>query len=408
MGNIIITEKQMDLIVKKLLSEAVGVPNNILESGKQLYDLISDELKNITSKEEKYEFELEDVEIIVSDINFDKINLDISVEEIEDFPFDTPKIASMGVGNEFRFDEGVMLQVNAKSSTIDIHINFVVPEEWEPGDLYNEFINDKLHTISVMSHEIMHRFHRQKQTHELIGDTAVYNVFASNNLKFGIPVINEFMRYSYYIQYSENIVRPTEVASRMTQKGIKKEDFHDFINNDEVFVELKEIRDFSYDYLIGKLYDEMKYVDRLLEHIDEDPTQMSDEEKIKSVLELAYINLVNLKVENFDNYFYDATEKLRNLFGLDDKNEGKEKIRRNFVNHVSKYQNREMDFFKDECERFNYVSTKLMKKISKIYSLIPNEKGQTNESILDWELHQKLMEKRYGKRPVQKSYNFKK
>ena len=59
-------------------------------------------------------------------------------------------------------------------------------------------------------------------------------------------------------------------------------------------------------------------------------------------------------------------------------------------------------------ELFNVVSTKLMKKISKIYSLIPNEKGQTNESILDWELHQKLMEKRYGKRPVQKSYNFKK
>ena len=193
----------------------------------------------------------------------------------------------------------------------------------------------------------------------------------------------------------------------MIQKGVKKEDFLDFINNDEVFVELKEIRDFSYDYLIGKLYDEMKYVDRLLEHIDEDPTQMSDEEKIKSVLELAYINLVNLKVENFDNYFYDATEKLRNLFGLDDKNEGKEKIRRNFVNHVSKYRNREMDFFKDECERFNYVSTKLMKKISKIYSLIPDEKGQTNESILDWELHQKLMEKRYGKRKIETDYNFK-
>ena len=108
----------MDLMVKTLLSEAVGVPENILESGKQLYNLISDELKTITSKEENYEFELEDVEIIVSDVKFDKINLDISVEEIEDFPFDTPKIASMGVGNEFRFDEGVMLQVNAKSSTI--------------------------------------------------------------------------------------------------------------------------------------------------------------------------------------------------------------------------------------------------------------------------------------------------
>jgi len=398
---IIITESQL-----KLIKEAVGVPEGIIKAGEELFNLVSSELKNIDSKENEYNFEIKR-KIIISDVTFKKINLNITVEEIDDYD-GKPVIASMGAGNRFKFDEGAMLQLNFKDSTIDLHISFVVPEDWDVNDLYQTFVEDKIRSTSVLSHEIMHRFHRQKQTFELIGGTADYQTYASGKLNFGIPILNKFMRFSYFIQFSENVVRPSEVASRMIQKGIKKEDFLDFINNDEVFVELKEIRDFSYDYLIGKLYDEMKYVDRLLEHIDEDPTQMSDEEKIKSVLELAYINLVNLKVENFDNYFYDATEKLRNLFGLDNKNEGKEKIRRNFVNHVSKYQNREMDFFKDECERFNYVSTKLMKKISKIYSLIPNEKGQTNESILDWELHQKLMEKRYGKRPVQKSYNFKK
>lgn len=398
---IIITESQL-----KLIKEAVGVPEGIIKAGEELFNLVSSELKNIDSKENEYNFEIKR-KIIISDVTFKKINLNITVEEIDDYD-GKPVIASMGAGNRFKFDEGAMLQLNFKDSTIDLHISFVVPEDWDVNDLYQTFVEDKIRSTSVLSHEVMHRFHRQKQTFELIGGTADYQTYASGKLNFGIPILNKFMRFSYFIQFSENVVRPSEVASRMIQKGIKKEDFLDFINNDEVFVELKEIRDFSYDYLIGKLYDEMKYVDRLLEHIDEDPTQMSDEEKIKSVLELAYINLVNLKVENFDNYFYDATEKLRNLFGLDNKNEGKEKIRRNFVNHVSKYQNREMDFFKDECERFNYVSTKLMKKISKIYSLIPNEKGQTNESILDWELHQKLMEKRYGKRPIQKSYNFKK
>ena len=398
---IIITESQL-----KLIKEAVGVPEGIIKAGEELFNLVSSELKNIDSKENEYNFEIKR-KIIISDVTFRKINLNITVEEIDDYD-GKPVIASMGAGNKFKFDEGAMLQLNFKDSTIDLHISFVVPEDWDVNDLYQTFVEDKIRSTSVLSHEVMHRFHRQKQTFELIGGTADYQTYASGKINFGIPILNKFMRFSYFIQFSENVVRPSEVASRMIQKGIKKEDFLDFINNDEVFVELKEIRDFSYDYLIGKLYDEMKYVDRLLEHIDEDPTQMSDEEKIKSVLELAYINLVNLKVENFDNYFYDATEKLRNLFGLDNKNEGKEKIRRNFVNHVSKYQNREMDFFKDECERFNYVSTKLMKKISKIYSLIPNEKGQTNESILDWELHQKLMEKRYGKRPVQKSYNFKK
>lgn len=44
---------------------------------------------------------------------------------------------------------------------------------------------------------------------------------------------------------------------------------------------------------------------------------------------------------------------------------------------------------------------KLTKKVSK-------KLKQTNESILDWDLHQKLMEKKYGKRPIQKEYNISK
>ena len=410
---IILTESQF-----KILQEAVGVPEGILQAGEELYNIVSDKLKQINSTEESYDFEIDDVELKISDITFDKINLTINVEEVEDFPFDVPKIASMGVSNEFNFDEGVMLQVNVKSSSLDLNINFIAPEGWQAGDLYKEYTGDKEHNISVMSHEVMHRFHRQKQTHELMGGTADYNVYASGTLRFGIPVISDFMRYSYYIQYSENIVRPTEMASRMMQKGIKREEFYDFMMNDEVFRELKSIRDFSYDYFISQLYEQMEDVNGLIEHAGGDPDSMDDDEKIKSVLELVYINLVNAKVDAFDNFFYSHTEKMAqmfsglmgNLFGGQVKppSEEKEKVRKKFINHVAKYQNREMDFFKDECERFNYVSRNLIKKISKIYALLPDEKEQTNESILDWELHQKIMEKRYGKRPIQKSYNFRK
>jgi hypothetical protein len=410
---IIITESQF-----KVLKEAVGVPEGILQAGEELYNIVSDELKQINSTEDSYDIEIDDVELKISDITFDKINLTINVQEVEDFPFDIPKIASMGVANEFNFDEGVMLQVNAKSSSLDLNINFIAPEGWQAGDLYKEYTGDKEHNISVMSHEVMHRFHRQKQTHELMGGTADYNVYASGTLRFGIPVINDFMRYSYYIQYSENIVRPTEMASRMMQKGIKREEFYDFMMNDEIFKELKSIRDFSYEYFISKLYEQMEDVNGLIEHAGGDPDSMDDDEKIKSVLELVYINLVNAKVDAFDNFFYSHSEKMAqmfsglmgNLFGgqIKPPSEEKEKVRKKFINHVAKYQNREMDFFKDECERFNYVATNLIKKISKIYALLPDEKEQTNESILDWELHQKIMEKRYGKRPIQKSYNFKK
>ena len=406
---IILTENQF-----RILQEAVGVPEGILQAGEELYNLVSDELKTIDTTEESYSFNIYS-DLVISDVTFTKINLEIDVEEVEDFPYEHPVIASMGVGNEFNFDEGVMLQVNAKSSEINLVVNFIAPEGWEPEELYNEFTKDKEQTVSIMSHEIMHRFHRQKQEHELIGGTADYNVYSSGNLRFGIPVINEFMRYSYYIQQSENIVRPTEVASRMIQKGVKKQDFYNFMVNDEVFTELKRIREFSYDYLMERLYEEMDNVDALISHAGGDPDSMNDEEKVKSILELVYVNLVNAKVDTFDNFFYTQSEKMEQMFsgfmgGIfgNAPSEEKEKVRRKFINHVSKYKDREMDFFVDECERFNYVSTNLMKKISKIYSLLPDEKEQTNESILNWELHQKLMEKKYGKRPIQTSYNFKK
>jgi superfamily II DNA helicase RecQ len=201
----------------------------------------------------------------------------------------------------------------------------------------------------------------------------------------------------------------------MIQKGITREMFYKFITEDEVFKELKKIQNFSFDYLIQKLHDQMGRVDKLLQHIGENTETLPEDEKIRMVLELVCINLTNLKMEFFEKFILTRQEQMfsqlgpfAQLMGAKPPSENKTKLLKKFQNHVSKYENRETDFFKDECERFNYVATKLMKRISKVYSLIPDEKEQTNESILDWELHQKLMEKRYGKRPIDTSYKYKK
>jgi hypothetical protein len=197
----------------------------------------------------------------------------------------------------------------------------------------------------------------------------------------------------------------------MVQKGITKDQFYDFFNSDGIIVELKNIKNFTYEYLIESLNDQMDQIDDLLMHLDIDITVMSDDEKIKETLRLVYVNLASTKVEIFDRMFYTTQEKifrelgpLAGLFGRGiEPSEEKENVRNNYINYVIKYQNREIDFFKDECDRFNYVSTKLIKRLSKIYSLLSEEK----KSILDWDLHQKLMEKKYGKRKIQTEYKFK-
>jgi len=407
---IIITENQL-----KLIKEAVGVPEGIMQAAEELYEIVSEKLKSINENEIEYEFEIHDKELQISDITINHIIVIIEIHEDEDYD-GKPQIASMGVSNEFTFDDAILMQISPANKSLRLHLNFVVGEMWEPEEILQVFQEDEVHTVSVMAHELKHKYDRTKKTKGFVGDIADYQTYSSGRLKFGVPILNKFMRYSYFIQMAENLVRPTEISSRMLKKGITKEQFYDFITNDIAYKELQEIRDFSFDYLMENLYNEMDMIDRLLEHAGME-TNVDDETKIKMVLKLVYINLVNAKVDTFDNYFYSQQEKLYSMFGgLMSQlfgggkkiNPDKEKVREKFINHVTKYQNREIDFFKDECERFNYVATKLMKKISKIYSLIPDEKEQTNESILNWDLHQKLMEKKYGKRPIQTSYNFKK
>jgi hypothetical protein len=46
-----------------------------------------------------------------------------------------------------------------------------------------------------------------------------------------------------------------------------------------------------------------------------------------------------------------------------------------------------------------------MKRISKLYAMAKDDTEMT-ESIIDWELHMELMEKKYGKRPIETEYKY--
>ena len=50
---IILTESQF-----RVLQEAVGVPEGILQAGEELYNIVSDELKTIDTTEESYSFKI--------------------------------------------------------------------------------------------------------------------------------------------------------------------------------------------------------------------------------------------------------------------------------------------------------------------------------------------------------------
>jgi hypothetical protein len=413
MKNIIITENHL-----RYITEALGVPDNILGAAEELFDIVAQNIKSINYKSDEYNFDGNiDIELGYNKkIVIDHYEILVQVKEFDEYD-GKPEIMSMGMGQTFKFDRDLMMKKTKQSSNASFTITFVVPTEWEPNQLYDTLMGDKNEHLASIAHELKHKYDKQAKRIDLIGRDVKYT--ANQKIStFAIPVIDQkFFRYLYYISIAENLVRPTEVASKLKSENITKSQFREFLENNRVYKELIQIKNFTYEDLINEMYQSMDRVDALFDHIGMDTTQMTDQEKVEKVLELVYINLANIKVETFDDMVSNTEDMLKGFLKqmmgsvpsfLDDDSDNKmEQLRKKFISGVIKYEKNPLKFFQVECEKFNYIATKMLKKIGKLYAMAKDDEP-VNESIINWGLHQKLMEKKYGKKPIRTSYNFKK
>jgi hypothetical protein len=417
MANILITEKQMKTLSKKLISEALGVPDYVLDAAEILYDKVKEHIQSIDDAQEEYEFDGY-VDFVLGGkkkVEIDSYKLKVNVEEFNGYE-GVLDIMSMGVAGKFNFNRDKYMKENEMLSLLELTITYAVGENWDPKDLIVELEKNKEDHISSLAHELKHKYDQQAKQFSLIGDDAEYQATQRKG-NFGIKVIdNVFFRYMYYISGIENLVRPTEIASSMKSKNITKSKFMDFLRENRVYNELVEIRKFTFDDFITRLKEEEDRMDALLEHIDEDPSNMTIDEKINRVLEVVYIDLVNNRMEMFvkmTEHHMDTMIKFGaqlgllppNLQGRVEELKKTDEIRQKFLNYTIKFKNNPTKFFENEIENFNFVSNKILKKISKLYAMAKDDE-QVTESIINWDLHQKLMEKRYGKRKIETKYRY--
>ena len=409
MKNILITENQLQLI-----TEALGVPDNILNTAKEVYDMVAVNLKSIDEKEDEYTF-TNYPNYILGDkkkIKIDEIELTVKVEEFSKHK-GKPEILSMGMEQEFHFDRDVKFKRSVPSTNAEIHITFGVGDEWEPCELYSVFTKDKNKHLPSIAHELKHKYDKQAKELDLIGRDAEYQTTQRYG-NYGIPAIDhKFMRYLYYSHMTENLVRPVEIASEMEYENITKSQFYQFLTHNRVYQELQEIKNFTFEKFINMIHKSMDRVDVLLDYVNIDYKNMSDSKKIQEVLELVYINLVNNKMDIFMDMTRNKREEFEDMLkqmmgiGVNPMSGEISDVRNKFFNYISKFKDKPTDFFKSEIENMSYVANKLLKKISKLYAMAKDD-TQVSESILNWELHQQLMEKKFGKRKIETSYKFKK
>jgi hypothetical protein len=102
--------------------------------------------------------------------------------------------------------------------------------------------------------------------------------------------------------------------------------------------------------------------------VDIDYEDMTDNEKVDQLLDVWYHNYRGKNLNTYRRLM--ATNMFEGLFGF---SENKEKVFERQARIVSKFENNPMDFFRFEMKYLHKVAEEVMKKIHKLYALLPED-----------------------------------
>jgi hypothetical protein len=372
MKNIIITETKLKKLWSKLLSEEVGVPKNILISSEKLYKELLDNISSLTSVEDNYEFEIKS-DFKISDLKFEQINIDLEIKVLEHMS--EPDTISMGFKLQSKIKEPKFNLEHQINDIVDLNILIGFPNEWDLTDLKNYIVEDRVDITSSLAHELKHFFDYRMKPEGSSIEMTKYKSYSETNI--GIPPIDKFIFALYFTHSIENLVRPTQLASAVKSHNITQKEFYDFFVNSELFKTLKQIQTSSFENFIGEMF---QYIPKIRKFLRDnanitDAMSMSEYEVIDVVMDMTYNSLSNNQASTMHGMLISSPlEMLLGFMG------DKEEFFNKFLRDIRKYEDGS-EFFESEFKFFERVSTKMIKKISKIYSLIPNiNQTETNEN----------------------------
>lgn len=366
--------------IRKVLKEVLGVPTGVLESAEKLYDIILNELETgnfSLNKDHKF---FSEINLTISDYEISIVNFTLKFHEFDEM--DKVEVASMSFQNKSSFSNKDLVLIHVIDEyEISLALNFVGPLDMTTSDLAETFKRDKVNLTAALAHELKHAFDFYKQEKTGVKKISTYSGYQKTSFP-SFPPINKFFHFLYFVHAIENLVRPTEFASKMRSGDIDREKFYDFLLNDETYKMLKDISQFSFEEMREDLKTYTKQIKKFLNNIGAETRGLkTDDEIVDYFLKIVYINIVNRSMETVMEIL--TTNQLERVFGfLGDK----EELFNKMVNHFNKFDKNPLKFYYYEEKNFHRVSKIMMKKLSKLYDL-----AKINQSsILNWDLHHKI------------------
>jgi hypothetical protein len=384
----------MRKVSKQNIKEAVGVPSNIEVASQNLYNDITKKLKNKEIGPEdvvKFKFINKDGRYSFADFNPDFITVEFGLATYSGDAIDNNTgnkitgglVHSMGFSKQSKLND-VFDLVSVDDGSVELNIDYAQPnddEEWSGDKILDTMEKNKSNSISSLGHELKHAYDNYKKPVEKLVDRSNYAGFQRS--RSGVRPMDQFMFNMYFINQIENLVRPTESYVEMVSDGVvTKEQFLKFLLNSKTYKTLVEIRDSSFDTLVEDLKGYETEIDDYLNNTVDgyDSSSLNIDDKVKYFLKVfAFITAQKVHEVRKQMVSPNIFQMLfsSSLFGGNDE---ADKFLENTLGDLIKMMDNPNKFYYTSIENMKKIAIKMMKKLSKLYSLINKDKTITVET----------------------------
>jgi hypothetical protein len=377
--------------MRQRIKEAVGVPANIEIVAQNLYNDIAKKLKNKEIGPEdvvKFKFINKDGRYSFADFkpNFITVEFGLgtysgdAIDNITGNKITGGLVHSMGFSKASKLNDVFDLVSVDTDGGIELNIDYAQPEnddEWSGDKILNTMKNNADNTVSSLAHELKHAYDNYKKPVEKLVDRSNYAGF--QRARSGVRPMDQFMFNMYFINQIENLVRPTESYVEMVSNGVvTKEQFLKFLLNSKTYKTLVKMRDYSFDDLKNELKEYEPQIDEYLDNTvnNYDSSSMDIDEKVNYFLKIFAIKISQKVHEVRKNML--TPNIFQMLFGGG--NPDANNFLESTLGDLTKMMENPNKFYYTSIENMKKIAIKMMKKLSKLYSLIVKDKTVTVET----------------------------
>ncbi len=381
-------------MMRQRIKEAVGVPANIEIAAQNLYNDIIKKLKNKEIGPEdvvKFKFTNKDGRYSFADFKPKFITVEFGLGTYSGDAIDNNTgnkitgglVHSMGFSRASKLNDVFDLISVDTDGGVELNIDYAQPEddeEWSGNKILDTMEKNKSNSISSLGHELKHAYDNFKKPTEKVVDRSNYSGFQRS--RSGVRPMDQFMFNMYFINQIENLVRPTESYVEMVSDGVvTKEQFLKFLLNSKTYKTLVQIRDSSFDKLIEDLKGYETEIDDYLNNtVDNyDSSSLDIDDKVKYFLKVFAFATARKVHEVRKQLLTPVTNLFQMLFGGNDNPES-DKFLDSTLSDLVKMMDNPNKFYYTSIENMKKIAIKMMKKLSKLYSLINKDKTITVET----------------------------